>query len=323
MLCDNKKCNKESDQWAVVQFENDDDSQGIEISTVPKIWTFIDGIKGTHCLWPTSNPRKHILLQTRPEIHWKAYQIKMLFECEQYEEALEFENRKEQITDSSENEMNSHLSRQGRKRKIPKNYDFTEDIEKDSSDWSIARPPELPTIDKDGQSRTSTTSTRSLDEDFLKMPPPPPVTNGKVINTNVVDADSNYHHATENNTHDDHRHHIAEREENDNSKSSKEYSGCCDHGRISKDILENSVAVRTILDEHRRILENIGTKGEGRPTIITDFETVPKKPFSLMRKLMKYEDILRNSEEAEKQLETAFFIIGGDANNSIRRGLGK
>lgn len=87
---------------------------------------------------------------------------------------------------------------------------------------------------------------------------------------------------------------------------------CCKHANILNIIFENSIALKTLLKEQQKTMENIcqANKEHNEQNMINNFDSVPKKPFKKFEKLLDYDnDILRKLEDSKRQLVSNSIII--------------
>ncbi|XP_029167429.1 hybrid signal transduction histidine kinase M-like [Nylanderia fulva] len=84
-------------------------------------------------------------------------------------------------------------------------------------------------------------------------------------------------------------------------------------------ILENTIEIKTLLRQQNEFFEQLKQKND-EPVIFAaagprfnNFSTIPTKPFKKHRKLLQYDTSLKNDEDGKKQLETFFYLLGGDS----------
>lgn len=90
-------------------------------------------------------------------------------------------------------------------------------------------------------------------------------------------------------------------------------------------ILENTIVIRKLLEEQKTFLER---KKENAPVMFTDPNcnnlSIPTKPYKKFKKLQEYDTSLRINTNKRKQLETYFYLLGGDSpQNQIKNSLEK
>ncbi|KAF5297222.1 hypothetical protein FQR65_LT10038 [Abscondita terminalis] len=90
---------------------------------------------------------------------------------------------------------------------------------------------------------------------------------------------------------------------------------------ILKSILNNIITVKLMLEQ---LTSEEKSRTTNNNSVITNFELVPKKPFSKYKRLKEFDEAIKNDQTTERQNETALFLVGGATpKEMIRRSLRK
>ncbi|CAG9771466.1 unnamed protein product [Ceutorhynchus assimilis] len=278
-------------EWSIVKFLCDD-----KISHVPSTWLSIHNLKENNialCFWPRKNAGKKIIGRSIPDSEsWDKLEVVILKQTDSYSEAREYIRLMSE--GESAPETNKPLGKGHRKaKKRPFLFNDSDDSESDVT-GVITPPPtiESPKIRKVNNSEPNNNSTNKKIESFSSQK-----------------ANKSFDSQTKNNN----NHSLV-------PSAAPSHCSCnCQESPLIKSILSNTVAIRTMLE--RLTSDETMRKNDD---IITDFDLVPKKPFSKFKKLKEFDEKLKTDKSVERQNETALFLLGGSSYKElIRRGVKK
>ncbi|CAG9761334.1 unnamed protein product [Ceutorhynchus assimilis] len=306
-------------EWSIVKFLCDD-----KISHVPSTWLSIHNLKENNialCFWPRKNAGKKIIGRSIPDSEsWDKLEVVILKQTDSYSEAREYIRLMSE--GESAPETNKPLGKGHRKaKKRPFLFNDSDDSESDVT-GVITPPPtiESPKIRKVNNSEPNNNSTNKKIESFSSQKANKSFdsqTSTTIIRTVSTEMVSNVITSLTSVS--------AINKENNNNHSlvpsaAPSHCSCnCQESPLIKSILSNTVAIRTMLE--RLTSDETMRKNDD---IITDFDLVPKKPFSKFKKLKEFDEKLKTDKSVERQNETALFLLGGSSYKElIRRGLKK
>ncbi|CAH0559359.1 unnamed protein product [Brassicogethes aeneus] len=303
------------EEWAVVNFVEDE-----KVSVVPSSWLNYTE-DAVSCYWPPKNAGKHIKNHTKPEITWEKWKISILKQTNSYVEAREFVKLVSEAEDVTNTDIhgNQSFGRGQRKRKLPvhfnNNWDEQEDVEENDYAESFAMTPP-PYLSCDVQTASKTTIPAEVPTRLLARSSINKTTT--IVRTVSSELDTVITSVAEHNNIGN----MTEREcRSDNVFSvprNFEDSPIIKH--ISNQLGVIKELVQRLVDAENRREAGNGNMNNS----ITNFELVPKKQFLKYRKLVLFDEDIKNNQEAERQNETALYLLGGASyKEHIRRGLRK
>ncbi|XP_071577508.1 uncharacterized protein [Temnothorax nylanderi] len=314
-----------SNIWSVVEFVTE---QTGEIEVVPTSWLEQKEDK-IFCKWPKKNPRKCIRKNTQPDSSWEMFTVELLIQYESYQDALNYTKKKS----NSETETSCSQLGKGKRRKKHKNQDVSHHNSDSDHSHRITPPPSITIPDHDIQ--TDPCDELLHDEAVPSLPSQQLNNEGSDFNnkngTSAAIVNEIDKEVQENN--------IAAVTTNTADESFVEVADIIKDSRtdnyVTLKILENVLATKKMVEQQNEFLKQLDSRininlaskvtAARNSNILTDTTNIiPTKPFNKYKKLLEFDDGLKANIAASKQLETFFYLLGGNSAQTLcKNGLEK